>query len=792
MLDFAFGPNGYGLTEGMRKEQDRITQNRSQFANNMATFLANNPYISPEAAQAFINSAAGTDNTLRGSVPNQLIGELNKENTRKRRIDTFQAFNEFTRLNPGASAAEFQSAMSALGAQGIYGADALKAIQGRADQYRKDQDTKRLYTEAQNIGQLRTQLMADAKSIFIQNGYDVEKTKKQLESIYGKNTPVPIDSIVNPGMATTLKSDLVREYVPRAVEVMNKNPDITPEMLYGLWPELQGSPVIKAIYDSAQTERKKTVQSNFDTNSEKIIQGIVTGLDRNLDLETAYEMSARAAGVSAQDLKNLDGSRMKSAATAAHEKAKAGEEQKLEGILNSAKGKMFGEIRTNTLADPVTMQKLASGDIGNVVSFVRSRVQGEYGLALGMTNDQISKIPDSYYQSLAAELQQQLIGKMGNEQASLYDKVHGQSSELANAIRSQNAKIAEEYTKPSIAAAIANSGLDKTVSGAVIPSIISGVSQTHDLSNGGADRLFEALLQIASKNPDAGSAIRDEAIKLAQLQPITAVVNNQIDTLAKRSGAVSRVPVPATQYVDQELLSEAKSVDAQIGQVKSIAGAKDRAPEDIVADLSVFRAQVEASIAANPDSVIGLLQNSNWSTYGDRFSETHVKRLLDGYGAKGKRLLDFIDSTIASINAQNEAQRRNNMAPAELRKRPDTSDRSPLWNSVVKPFTYTDDEAKMSAMQNEIVGNLPAYPDVNIPFIGGIINKFNPSNIGSSQAEMDLTNKVTNIVNDPVAMAIIYKNPEIYALINPNSQSYNPQEFLRVIEAEISQGKAAR
>lgn len=766
MLDFAFGPNGYGLTDGMRKEQDRITQNRMQFANNMATFLANNPYITPEAAQAFINSAAGTDNTLRGSVPNQLISQINQENARVRRIDTFKAFNEFTRLNPGATAAEFQAAMSAFGAQGIVGEDFIKAIQGRADQYRKDQETVRQMKMAQEIGATRNSMMNDIEYQASALGYDPAKVVKAMKDIYGDAPPVPYETLINPGSMEVMRNRVIQENLPKAIEILNASPNMPMELLAGAFPALQGSPVIKSIYDAAQTERKKAVQDTFYKNKKQIVDSIAQSHLLGTDVQKAYEEAVRGAGISAADLGSLDGNAIMAEAKALADKTKADEQQKLDGVLAAAKGKMFSEVRTNTLADANTMQALANGDISSVESLVRARIRDESGL----TEAQLAKIPDSYYSSLAQSIQQQLVNKFNSDQAALYDKIHGQGPDLSKALRDQNAKIAEGYQKPSIATAIANAGLNETLSGAVIPSIMSGVGQTYDLSNGGAERLFDALLQVATENPDAGMAIREAAIKMAGLQPITSVVNDQIDTLAKRSGAVSRTPRPATEYVTEELRAEAKAVDAQIGQVKSMAAAKDKLPDAIIAELTSFRSQVEASIASNPETVIGLLQNNAWSSVEDRFSQSHMKKLLEGYSSEGQRLLDYIDNTIAALKAQDEAQRNQNLSTADALRPPVSSQNSPAYNTLVAPLAPTPNSIEIGQIRREILQSMPAVPNSNTPVIGGLIDMLNPSNFLNSQEEVDLTAQLAAIANDPSLLNKIRQNPMLRSLIKSNPQ----------------------
>lgn len=761
MLDFAFGPNGYGLTEGMRKEQDRITQNRSQFANNMATFLANNPYISPEAAQAFINSAAGTDNTLRGSVPNQLIGELNKENTRKRRIDTFQAFNEFTRLNPGATAAEFQSAMSALGAQGIYGADALKAIQGRSDQYRKDQETKRMFDQAQNVGQLRTQLMTDAKSIFMRNGFDVEKTKKELQSIYGNNMPVPIDTIVNPGMATSLQTDIMREYLPKAVDILGRNPNMTPEMLYGVFPELQGSPVLKGIYDAAQKERKKAVEDKFYSSKKQIVDATASSILLGTDPFKAYEEAARSAGMRPEDMAAVDGNSILAEAQSLAKKSKDDQQQKLDASLAGAKGKMYESLRTNTLADPVTLQTLSSGDITAVESFVRARIRDESGL----TEAEIAKIPDSYYRSLAVSIQGQMINKARIEQAQTYDTARSQGPKILSDLQAQNRDIAKSFDGENVAAAIKNAGLDQTVSGAMIPTIMKSYAEKYDLSNGGADRLFTALMQVASENPDAGMDIGDRAAQVAGLTTLNAVAEKKVEDLSWQSGAVTRSPVPATTFVSSEAQKITKQIDGALATVSAIS-AKEALPADKIAILKQHRQTIMAAGQGAGDRYSVLLNNNRSFDYNDRFTPDHVAKLTEHGMSEVERAVRIIDQTIASLEVQDRAEKSNTIRPAQIAERPRSPNLSGFANDYIN-LVPTEGRMQMNRIQSDLRG--PSGYAIGAGPLGYFYK---------TDAEREAYAYINQIAQSPQAQALLVDHPELYALIDPNSDTTDPQRFV--------------
>lgn len=767
MLDFAFGQFGYGLGAGMRSEQDRITQNRTQFANNMATFLANNPYISPEAAQAYINAAAGTDNTLRGSVPNQLIGEINAENARRRRIDNFKAFNEFMRLNPGATPAEFQSAMSSLGAQGVYGEDALKAIMGRADQYRRDQETARTYENAQRIGQMRGQLTADAKSIFIRNGFNVEATRKELERIYGPNTPVPLDTIVNPGMASSLQSELMREYLPKAVDILGRNPNMTPEMLYGIWPELQGSPLIKGIYDAAQTERKKAVQDKFYGNKKQIVDAVASSILLGSDPQKALTEAIRGTGIAEADLGSLDSSTILSEAKALAEKSKADEQMKLDSALAGAKGKMFGEIRTNTLADPTTLQALATGDISTVESFIRARIRDESGL----TQDQLAKIPDSYYASLAQTIQQQLVTKAKMDQAKVYDDVYAQQPGILKSLRDQNKEIAKQYDSDSVQAFIKNSGLADTPSGAAIPTLMSTFAETYDLSQGGAASLFSALVDAAKANPEAGMAIGTAAIKSAGLSPLASKVNDQVEGLAWEKGAVSRTPIPSTTFVNAEKAKITKSVEAQIAAIQSKISLKGADPEQLLADLQKFRDRVVAQSGQTAAHYARPLQTAEtWSIPTDRFTQQKMAEIVNHSDEETARLVGVINEAMQTVSASLTKQKTQSSAPGEILRSPTSPDRSRAYNTLIAPLAVTPERAQIALMREKILRNLPTDPGL----IGWAFG---------SENDHALANKLMTITQSPEMLTVLYKEPQLWALIDPESDTRNPARLIQELQA---------
>lgn len=760
MTSFLTSPFGYGVSEGMRKEQDRITQNRSTFSNNMANFIAQNPYLSPEAVQAYVNAAAGTDNTLRGVIPNSLVGEFNQENTRRRRIDTFKAFNEFTRLNPGATAAEFQSAMSALGAQGVYGEDALKAIQGRADQYRKDEETKRMFNQAQNIGQLRTQLTTDAKAIFLRNGFDVDKTRKELEQIYGTSTPVPLDTIVNPGMATMIQGDLMREYLPKAVDILGKNPNMTPEMLYGIFPELQGSPVVKQIYDGAQQEREKGVQDKFYGSKKQVVDAVASSILLGTDPTRALEESVRGLGIRPDDFSLIDSNSILAEARALADKSKADEQKKLDGVLAGAKGKMFESIRTNTLADPVTLQTLANGDVGQVEAFVRARIRDESGL----TEEELARIPGSYYQSLAQSIRSQLVTKAQMEQAKLYDEMRGQAPGVLKALREQNFEIAKQYNEDNIQAAIKNAGIDGTVSGAVIPTLMATYAETYDLSNGGAAALFNSLLAEAKADPDAGMNIGVAAIKNAGLTPLANTVNQQVEDMAWKAGAVSRTTRAATSFVSEEKAKLSKSVDTRLSEVTQLASDARRTPEEQLTKLQKFREQVIAANAKTRDHYgYALAKSEGWSDYNDRFTADHLEAIVQHSEAETQRLLSAINKAIATSEALAQKQKEQTMAPGRILERAPDRSRSGLYNTLagLKPT-----EAQQQA--DIIAGELSRYELGGSPL--GYLYK--------SVEDRELYREIADLAKSPEAVTFLLQNPALYALIDSRSPDVDPARFI--------------
>lgn len=777
MLDFAFGPNGYGLTEGMRKEQDRITQNRSAFANNMATFLANNPYISPEAAQAFINSAAGTDNTLRGSVPNQLIGELNKENTRKRRIDTFQAFNEFTRLNPGATAAEFQSAMSALGAQGIYGADALKAIQGRSDQYRKDQETKRMFDQAQNIGQLRTTMMNDVDYQYAANGYDPDKTLKAMKAIYGDKPPVPYETMINPGSASVAKQKVIRDYLPKAVEILNNNPKMTPEMLYGIWPELQGSPIVKSIYDAAQTERKKEVEKQFHNldNRKRIVDAVAQAYELNLDPQLTYKNAALGVGLPPEDVDGFDNTSIMAEAQAISKKSKDDQQQKLDASLAGAKGKMYESLRTNTLADPLTLQTLANGDITAVESFVRARIRDESGL----TEAEISKIPDKYYSSLAQSIRQQIIANANIEQQKLYETVVGSESKIRSGIVEKSIEAAKNFTSNSAVQQIKNAGLEQSVAGAAIPTIMSQLAQQYDVTGVNGTTIFNYLIAAAQKQPEADMATLLNMLPGEVLVPINDLAQKQVEQMQFETGALSNKPIRATDFVSQKSSKLYASAQNQITTVIEISKDTNMSVEDRILAMQSARQQILNGVTEEEayfEKALGF--DKQWD-FNDRFNNTHYSALSKELRDNSKRVIDLIDSSLNVLQKQMASQQRANLAPAELAGSRADGSSSRAYNYTIGAVVPTDYEQTISDMGNAIAGSLPAYPDVPG---GGPINLLNPSNLFSSQDDIALSNQIMSYVNNPVQMAKIYNRPDIWALIDPRSPTRDPVKFLRAMQ----------
>lgn len=756
MLDLGLG--GFGFADGMRKEQDRITQNRTTFSNNMANFLANNPYLSPEAVQAYINAAAGTDNTLRGVIPNQLIGEFNQENSRRRRIDTFKAFNEFTRLNPGATAAEFQSAMSALGAQGIYGEDALKAIQGRADQYRKDLETARQMKLAQDIGNTRNSMMNDIEFQAAALGYDPAKVTQALRGIYGDNPPIPYDTLINPGSMEAMRTKTIQQYLPEAVKILEANPDLPMELLDGAFPALRGSPIIKSIYDAAKEKRKKGISDKLYGSKKQVVDSVAQSILLGADPQTALTESIRGLGIRPEDMSGLDTSTIMAEAKALADKSKADEQKKLDATLAGAKGKMFESIRTNTLADPTTLQTLANGDIGAVESFVRARIRDESGL----TEEELAKIPDSYYSSLAQSIRQQIIAKFELEQAKTYDDVHGQTPGILKSLRDQNSEIAKQYSEANIQAAIKNAGLDGTVSGAVIPTLMATYGETYDLTNGGAAVLFNALLAEAKANPDAGMNIGAAAIKNAGLKPLSTTVNEQVEDLAWKSGAVSRKPVPATWFTASEKTKISRTVETRISEVSQISS---RPPEEQIEKLKRFRDQVIQNNAQTRDHYGSALSTSQrWSQYDDPFTDRHWGEIVSHSDAETQRLVKVIDNALAAAEVQLKKQQEQTMAPGRILEDPVDRSRSGLYNTLagIKP-----NEARQK--YDVIAGELSRYELGGSPL--GYIYK--------SVEDQELYRSIADLAYSPGAITFLLQRPDLYALIDSASPTVDPKRFIQ-------------
>jgi hypothetical protein len=766
MLDFAFGPNGYGLTEGMRKEQDRITQNRSQFANNMATFLANNPYISPEAAQAFINSAAGTDNTLRGSVPNQLIGELNKENTRKRRIDTFQAFNEFTRLNPGASAAEFQSAMSALGAQGIYGADALKAIQGRADQYRKDQDTKRLYTEAQNIGQLRTQLMADAKSIFIQNGYDVEKTKKQLESIYGKNMPVPIDSIVNPGMATTLQGDLVREYLPKAVDIIGKNPNMTPEMMYGIFPELQGSPVVKSIYEAAQTERKKGIQDKFYGNKKQVVDSVASSILLGSDPQTALSETIRGLGISPEDMANLDTSTILSEAKSLADKTKADKDTALKQKHYQAAATVSTSIQAK-IGNEVDASRFASMSNAQLEQELRKVVEFDSGL----TPEEIAQLSPDWYARLTTKIRQDLETKALAAQQQRYDASRGIESTAADALRKDSEKSAELATSEE---ALTFLGLKDAASGGGIQAAVRDLATRYDMSGGRASTAIQLAIDIMAQDPNAGAGLAaalEKDVRFQQMfRPISQEASEQATIARIKDGSDQPRPVGFTPWVQQEAATIRQESDGYLADIQGIMSANQPVEKKIQA-LEAFNARFSNDITSATNAYQMRRESQHrWTSANDRWNDDTFSTLRVELQSLQTRVQVELNKARYRLDAEVQKQKQANMAPGKSMERPDDPNRSGFVNDLANTFMWTPERVQNNQIQQQIYAVSPGESGLAGYFFSG-------------QQDREIAKRMVDVANNMKVLNSIREHPEVYALISPDNPNPDVLKFLEIAES---------
>lgn len=766
MLDFAFGQFGYGLSAGMRSEQDRITQNRTTFANNMANFLANNPYITAEAAQAFVNSAAGTDNTLRGVIPNQLVGQINQENARTRRIDTFKAFNEFTRLNPGATAAEFQSAMSALGAQGIYGQDALKAIQSRADQYRKDVDTKRQFEQAQNIGNLRTQLMTDAKSIFVRNGFDVEKTKKELQSIYGGTMPVPIDTIVNPGMATMLQSDLVREYLPKALDIMNKNPNAQPEMLYGIFPELQNSPVVKSIYDAAQTERKKAIEDKFYGNKEKVVTAVANSIELGTDPNRALEETIRGLGIQPGDMSALDTSSILTEAKSLADKSKTEKDRALKQKQAQAAATISTNIQAK-ISKEVDAARFASMSDAQLEQELRRAVQFDSGL----TDEEIAQLPPEFYTRLTTKIRQDVDMIALSAQQQRYDASRGLEATASDALRKDSSESAKNATSEE---ALTFLGLKDAQTGGGIQAAVRDLATRYDMSGGRAGAAIQLAMDIIKNNPEAASdltrAIEKDVRFQQTFRPISQEAADQAQMARLKDGSDQPRPVGFTPWVKAEAAQIRKESESWLADLDGILSAKET-PDKKLQALSTFYSRFQNDLADAANSYALRQQSQHrWTSANDRWNDDVFSEVRIELNALQTRVQVQLQKAQAQLQREVEQQRTTNMEPGRILAPPVSDQRSPAYNTFIAPFAPTPERAGMQDLRREILQAMPAVPNSNAPFIGGLIDKLNPSNFFNSQAEVDLTAQLAAIANNPVALSKIYNNPTLRALIQSDPQ----------------------
>lgn len=766
MLDFAFGPNGYGLTDGMRKEQDRISDNRMQFANNMATFLANNPYITPEAAQAFINSAAGTDNTLRGSVPNSLIGQINQENQRKRRIDTFQAFNEFTRLNPGATAAEFQAAISALGAQGIYGQDALKAIQSRSDQYRKDQETKRMFDQAQNVGQLRGQLMTDAKSIFVRNGFDVEKTKKELQSIYGDSLPVPLDTIVNPGMATMLRGDMIREYLPKAVDILGKNPNMTPEMLYGIWPELQGSPIVKGIYDAAQEERKKGISDKLYGNKKQVVDAVAQSLILGTDPQVALSESIRGLGIRPEDMVGLDTNSILSEAKALADKTKSEKDTALKQKQAQAAATVSTNIQAK-ISNEIDAARFAGMSDSQLELEMRKVVEFDSGL----TAEEIAQLPPEWYARLTGKIRADLNTRALETQQKRYDAARGIEATAADAIRKDSAESAKNATSEE---ALTFLGLKDAAAGGGIQAAVRDLATRYDMSGGRAGTAIQLAMDILANDPKAATdltrALESDVRFQQAFPPITQLAAQQADTTRIRTGSDQPRPIPFTPWVQQEAAQIRKESDNYLSTVRGIIDNKASAEKKLQA-LANFESRFNNNIAEVSSAYADRRSSQHiWTQANDQWNDDKFAEVRIEIQALQTRVQVEIERARNQLKREVENQRQSNMAPGKVMERPDDTNRSGLYNDLARTFSWTPERKQINDIQYQVLAAMPGEYG-----IGGYIT--------SSQGDRELSQRMAAIAQDMGALNYIRTNPEVYALISPDNPNPDVRKFLQIMEA---------
>lgn len=760
MLDFGLG--GYGIADGMRKEQDRITQNRTTFSNNIANFLANNPYLSPEAVQAYVNAAAGTDNTLRGVIPNQLIGEFNQENSRKRRIDTFKAFNEFTRLNPGATAAEFQSAISALGAQGIYGEDALKAIQGRADQYRKDQETARQMKLAQDIGNTRNSMMSDIEFQAAALGYDPVKVTQSLRGIYGDNPPIPYESLINPGSMEVMRTKTIQQYLPEAVKILEANPDLPMELLDGAFPALRGSPIIKSIYEAAQEKRREAIENRFYSleNRKRVVDAVTNAYSMGLDPQTTLTESLRGIGIRPEDMSGLDTSSIMTEAKASSDKIKA--DKDLEKRTNQAKA--AANITTSLAAmtsNEVDAARFASMSDAQLEQEIRRLVASRSGLI----EEEIAELPAAWYADIVSTIRSDLNTRALTAQQQRYDAARGMETTISDAIRKDSTESAKNATSEE---ALTFLGLKDAASGGGIQAAVRDLATRYDMSNGRAGTAINLAIDILDKDPNAAANITmalEKDVRFQQMfRPINKEAQEQATNARIRDGSDRPAPIGFTPWVKQEAAQIRKESEGYLADINGIMSA-NQSPDAKLEALKTF-ANTFGNDIANAANAYQMRQESQhrWTSANDRWNDDAFSAVRIELQALQARVQTELNRAQAQLQREVEKQRTANMEPGRILEDPVDRSRSGLYNTLTG---IVPNEARQK--YDVIAGELSRYELGGSPL--GFIYK--------SVEDQELYRSIADLAYSPEAITFLLQRPDLYALIDSNSPTVDPKRFIQ-------------
>lgn len=767
MLDFAFGQFGFGVSAGMQREQDRITQNRTEFAGSMARFLADNPYLSPEAAQAYINAAAGTDNTLRGAVPNQLIGEMNAESSRRRRIDTFNAFNEFMRLNPGATPAEFQAAMSTLGAQGIYGKDAIKAMQSRADQYRKDQEQKRLMDRAQEIGATRNAMMSDIEYQFLANGYDPVKTIKALKEIYGENPPIPYESLVNPGSAEMYKSKVIRDNLPKAVELMSISPNMTPEMLSGVFPALAGNPIIGEIYKAAKAERTKAIQSKFDTNRLAVIDTTVKLMEMGQPLESATQQAARSTDISQDELASLDLSAIGQAAQTEFDKRKSDKELAKRASLAKASANIGTAIDAMT-ANEVDAAVFASMTDAQLEQKIRQLVSTRSGLV----QEEIDALPPQWYAETVAAVRENLNTRATMAQQKRYEASRGIETTVADKMRKDSVDSAAIATSKENLTFL---GLKDAQSGGGVMAAVQDLATRYDMSNGRAQAAVQMAMEKLKSDPSAAAnltaALENDPVFQQTFRPITEQANQQADMARLRDGSDQAAPVGFTPWVQGETQKISQESDAYLSELEKIVASKSD-PETKRKALEAFSRDF-ASDLNQAATAYGLRRESQhiWTQANDRWDDNKFSAVRVELEALKARVQVQVERAKQQIEKELAARAEQTKVNGQALDRPDDPTRSGLYNDLASikptPAQYQADVIAGELARYELGGSPAGY-------------------FYKSQEDQQLYSEIAKLAYSDDAIRFLYQRPDIYQLIDSRNPNANPRAFLDAFKREFN------